>query len=845
MHNFYGEPPPLVVYGIDNSYAGGFSNGLIQIEINATVGGGSTPLSATPVEITTSVGANVWINTSDGGAPVGGDWGIGGHWTEGVPGPPQVVIIDLPRGETVHFNGRGRPVSTTIAELQNLGHGTLDVSHKATLKVQGPATNEGRIEATDHGRVSFKFGQVDNKECAVIEAAGRGSLVDFSYSLVRNAGLIAAFSQGSVTFDHVVLKNTYDGAIKADGWGSEIDFNNTLITSAGLIEAKHDGFITFDRVFLHNGADGVIEAQGRGSEIDFSHSSIANGGLIEAKSGGVVSFHGGTVDNTHHGANDGGIEAIGRGSVVELHGTHVIGGTLQTSGHGVIEVESSGTVFDGSQTDCYGCVMAVTIDGHVLIDENSDLTLLGTIHNHGLIEVDTATSAASQLMIHGSVTLDGCGYVELDGRYDSIVGSSGHGNVLENVNNTIYGAGSIGDGSGLKLINDSDGVIDANVRHGTLTIDTGWHHIVNDGLLEATHGGSLVIDSDVSNDCGFVEAGRGSHVTLAGDIFGGHALIDGGTLEYDGASNVSTAFACNAAGTLVLGACSDFCGTVSGFGAGDILDFKGIDFSSCTDLIYCAGDGTLTVSDGSGHHSTVHLTGSYDPSDFAVFNDGTGHAAVAEPPQANDDIVIASDSALDDCNHLTIRSDALLANDSNPIPGDTISLESVSGRHASLDGDGNVTDGLYGSTASFCYTLDDEHGLQSTANVQVSVQCGSLNGTCANEIILPGSENACLTGGGGNDTFLFQSNVSTGQYAITDFTTHSQGGGADTITLDDFACIQDFHDVLDHAHDCGGSTVIDLGLCNTITIQNVNVCDLSAADFTIHHASGGGGGGNP
>jgi hypothetical protein len=278
---------------------------------------------------------------------------------------------------------------------------------------------------------------------------------------------------------------------------------------------------------------------------------------------------------------------------------------------------------------------------------------------------------------------------------------------------------------------------------------------------------------------------------------------------------------------------------VSGFAAGDILDFKGIDFSSCTDLIYCAGDGTLTVSDGSGHSSTVNLTGSYDPSDFAVFNDGTGHAAVAEPPQANDDIVIASDSALDD-HHLTLRSDALLANDTNPIPGDTISLESVSGRHASLDVSGNVTDRPYGSSDQFCYTLEDDHGLQSTAQVQVSVQCGSLTGTCANEIILPGSDSACLTGGGGNDTFLFQNNVSTGQYAITDFTTHSQGGGADTITIDDFACIQNFCDVLDHAQNCGSNTVIDLGLSNTITIQGVNVCDLTAADFSIHHASTGG-----
>ena len=66
-------------------------------------------------------------------------------------------------------------------------------------------------------------------------------------------------------------------------------------------------------------------------------------------------------------------------------------------------------MFDGSQIDGYGCVMAVTIDGHVRIDENSDLTLIGTIHNHGSIEVDATGGATSQLVIDGSVTLDGCG----------------------------------------------------------------------------------------------------------------------------------------------------------------------------------------------------------------------------------------------------------------------------------------------------------------------------------------------------------------------------------------------------------------------------------------------------
>ena len=91
---------------------------------------------------------------------------------------------------------------------------------------------------------------------------------------------------------------------------------------------------------LHNGADGIVEAQGRGSEIDFSHSHIANGGLIEAKSGGVVSFDGGTVDNTHQGANDGVDRGRAAGARLSSFATRtVIGGTLQTGYGGVIEVE--------------------------------------------------------------------------------------------------------------------------------------------------------------------------------------------------------------------------------------------------------------------------------------------------------------------------------------------------------------------------------------------------------------------------------------------------------------------------------------------------------------------------
>ena len=63
------------------------------------------------------------------------------------------------------------------------------------------------------------------------------------------------------------------------------------------------------------------------------------------------------------------------------------------------------------------------------------------------------------------------------------------------------------------------------------------------------------------------------------DICGGDALIKGGTLEYKGDLDVTTTFANHTDGTLVFGTCSDFTGHVTGFDGGDMLDFKGIDFS--------------------------------------------------------------------------------------------------------------------------------------------------------------------------------------------------------------------------------------------------------------------------
>src|SRR6185295_8197551 len=120
--------------------------------------------------------------------------------------------------------------------------------------------------------------------------------------------------------------------------------------------------------------------------------------------------------------------------------------------------------------------------------------------------------------------------------------------VLTNTDNTISGAGHIGEGP-LTLVND--GTIIATGSNALL-IDTGANIVVNAGTLEATGSGGLDIAGDVANS-GSLWA-EGGNITVHGAVTGsGTALIDhGATIEFGGASSANTIFAANDTGTLQL-----------------------------------------------------------------------------------------------------------------------------------------------------------------------------------------------------------------------------------------------------------------------------------------------------
>ena len=86
------------------------------------------------------------------------------------------------------------------------------------------------------------------------------------------------------------------------------------------------------------------------------------------------------------------------------------------------------------------------------------------------------------------------------------------------------------------------------------------------------------------------------------------------------------------------------------------------------------------------------------------------------------------------------------------------------------------------STSTFDYTVSDGHGGTDSATVTVRTYAGStLVGTGANETFIPAQSNDILTGGGGNDLFVFDNNGSV--HTVTDFNASGSVADGDLIEL--------------------------------------------------------------
>ncbi|WP_245264354.1 VCBS domain-containing protein [Mesorhizobium sp. LNHC232B00] len=314
-----------------------------------------------------------------------------------------------------------------------------------------------------------------------------------------------------------------------------------------------------------------------------------------------------TVDDVHGNA----VITLGDGQSITLDGVH-----------------SSAL---GAGNFAFDQTPVVNNTGTMTIGDGALLPLSGTVNNSGTISLDSTGSETLLQVIQHGVTLQGGGQIDLSDSSFNIISGTGPDVTLVNVDNTISGAGQLGDGM---LSLDNRGTIIASGTNA-LVIDTGGSVVANSGTLEATGSGGLVVAGGIANS-GMLWA-NGGNINIHGAVTGeGDATIGNlSKLEFGAASSTDVTFAQNTAGTLELDDSFDFSGRIGGITNDDKLDLNDILFGTGTTVSYQTSQdgsgGTLTVTDGT-HGATLHLLGSYDANGFKLADDGQGHTVVTYNP---------------------------------------------------------------------------------------------------------------------------------------------------------------------------------------------------------------------
>ena len=160
------------------------------------------------------------------------------------------------------------------------------------------------------------------------------------------------------------------------------------------------------------------------------------------------------------------------------------------------------------------------------INANVTFVAAGIISNSGTIVLNVSTSSNVVMTFSGAVTLTGGGTITLSKGASGVpIFNNSNNGFLTNVNNTIQGAGVIGN-NGLAFTNEAAGIVNANDAGGNTLTFASTGTVVNQGLMEATGIGVLQFNVTVNNQSANIEA-NGSGAQVA---FGSSADVQGGTL---------------------------------------------------------------------------------------------------------------------------------------------------------------------------------------------------------------------------------------------------------------------------------------------------------------------------
>ena len=347
---------------------------------------------------------------------------------------------------------------------------TLDGSTHGTL------TNAGTYTAANNS-VTVLVGTINNAGEILLNAVANNVFLQ-----IQGGQNVSLTGTGTVT-----LSTSGIGAaiINQTSGGSILTNVNNVIQGQG--EIGNNGLV------LVNQVGGTINANAAGA-LTVDAPTVTNQHVLQATGGGTLAVNGSTVNN-----NEGTI--LANGGTVQFASTTIQGGTLNTLNSGVLGTAAGQAVTLDGLVSHQG---TLTNTGTYTAANNSATVLLGTINNTGAIQINAAANITSLQIAGGqNVTLTGAGTVTLSTSGLAIINQTSGGATLTNVDNTIQGAGQIGNNS-LALVNQTGGIINANAVTALVINPSG---VTNQGLLEATSGGTLQLsNSSINNKNGTIKA---------------------------------------------------------------------------------------------------------------------------------------------------------------------------------------------------------------------------------------------------------------------------------------------------------------------------------------------------
>jgi len=421
--------------------------------------------------------------------------------------------------------------------------------------------------------------------------------------------------------------NTYSSNTFIDAGTLRLGISNALPVDAGALVVGSG--TTFDLAGLNQSlaavsgpgsitlGSGVLTINNNSSAFSsvFSQNLISGTGSLVKQGAGILTL---LADNTYTGTTtiSGGVLRLGAfsstaGSIagdiidnaaleVSRSNTLILAGKI--SGSGVFSQNGTGfTILTGDNTYTGG----TTISSGALVIGNNGTTgsIVGNIVNNGQLTFNRSDSITFDGLISGSGAMT----------------KFGAGTLTLTANNTYSNGTVIAEGT-LQLGN------------GGTTGSIGSSTLNDGGMLVFNHSNTYNFTTSIFGAGSVTQLGTGTTVLSGTNTYDGNTFLNAGTLDLAAAGAAGHGAIVFGAGSQTLRiesaalAGSQFSNTITAFGAGDVIDLRGLAFVSGATTSYNEASHVLTVT--SGGISKALVINNPDNIAFKATGDGAGGTQV-------------------------------------------------------------------------------------------------------------------------------------------------------------------------------------------------------------------------